>query len=79
MLSNFGIKCSLADVQNGFKREYFAHQVPPTERVHNLLAVLKSEAFPRLDADELLLEVDKDGLFIRLQSDKVCPFIQLVE
>ena len=79
VLSNFGIKCSLADVQNGFKREYFAHQVPPTERVHNLLAVLKSEAFPRLDADELLLEVDKDGLFIRLQSDKVCPFIQLVE
>ena len=79
VLSNYGIKCSLADVENGLKREYFAHQVPPTDRVQNLLAVLKSEAFPRLDGDELLLEIDKDGLFIRLHSDKSCPFVQLVD
>ena len=78
VLTNYGIKCTLADVENGLKRKYFAHQVPPTERVQNLMEVLKNEAFPKLDIAELLLEIDKDGLFIRLQSDKQCPFIRQV-
>ena len=78
-LTNFGIKCSKADVENGLKREFLPHQVPPTERVLKLLHNLKQENFKALDVELLLVTVDKSSLMIRLKSEQVCQFVDRVE
>ena len=78
-LINFGIKCSKADVENGLKRQFLPHQVPPTERVLKLLHNLKQDNFKALDIELLLVKVDKSSLMIRLKSDQVCQFVDRVE
>ena len=78
-LINFGIKCSKADVENGLKRQFLPHQVPPTERVLKLLHNLKQDNFKALDIELLLVKVDKSSLMIRLKSEQGCQFVDRVE
>jgi hypothetical protein len=79
VLKESGIRCSKADVENGLKREFLPHQVPPTERVLKLLHKLKQDNFKALDIELLLVKVDKSSLMIRLKSEQVCQFVDRVE
>ena len=77
-LTQSGIKCTKADVENGLKKEFIPHQVPPTDRVKNVVADLVRNVFPKLETNQLFVKVDKEGLVIRLSNDQECEFISKV-
>jgi hypothetical protein len=78
-LKSVGIPCLKTDVENGFKKKYLSHQVPPTVRVINLLHKVKGECIPSLDIDDLLFKIEKGGLSIRLINDESCQFIDRLQ
>lgn len=77
-LTKAGIKCTKADVENGLKKEFIPHQVPPTDRVKRVVSDFVKNVFPKLQVDQLFVKVDKDGLVIRLLNDQDCEFISKV-
>jgi hypothetical protein len=77
-LTQSGIKCTKADVENGLKKDFIPHQVPPTDRVKRVVADFVNNVFPKLQVDQLFVKVDKEGLVIRLSNDQDCEFISKV-
>ena len=77
-LTQSGIKCTKADVENGLKKDFIPHQVPPTDRVKRVVADFVNNVFPKLQVDQLFVKVDKEGLVIRLSNDQECEFISKV-
>ena len=77
-LTESGIKCTKADVENGLKKEFIPHQVPPTDRVKRVVADFVNNVFSKLQVDQYFVKVDKEGLVIRLSNDQECEFISKV-
>jgi hypothetical protein len=77
-LTSSGIKCTKADVENGLKRDFIPHQVPPTDRVKRVMSDLVRNVFPQLQVEQFFVKVDKEGLVIRLSNDQDCEFISKV-
>jgi hypothetical protein len=68
-----GIHCTKNHVENGRYQEFVSHHVPPTDRVMAALLKLKA-SFPRLVAEDLLIQLDKSGMMIRLVNNVSCQF-----
>ena len=77
-LTSSGIKCTKADVENGLKKDFIPHQVPPTDRVKRVMSDLVRNVFPQLQVEQFFVKVDKEGLVIRLSNDHDCEFISKV-
>jgi hypothetical protein len=78
-LTSNGIKCSKANVENGFKKSFEPNRVPPTDRVMNLLWGLKKHIFKSMDLNAFPMPIEKDGLMIKLAANNQCPFIEKVK
>ena len=78
-LTSNGIKCSKANVENGFKKSFEPNRVPPTDRVMNLLWGLKKHIFKSMDLNAFPMQIEKDGLMIKLAANNQCPFIEKVK
>jgi hypothetical protein len=77
LLTDVGIPCKKADVENGKKKEFVPHSCPPTEQVELLLVQLQT-FFKDLDGS--LFVYDSDGANpIRLSQRSKCSFIDRVD
>jgi hypothetical protein len=77
LLTNVGIPCKKADVENGKKKHFVPYSCPPTKQVEDLLLKLQT-LFKDLDAE--LFVYDSDGANpIRLSQGNQCQFIDRVD
>ena len=72
-LSEHGVPCKRADVENGKRRAYQQNSCPATEQVLKTLQVLK-KVFPTLDCDDLLYK-EMDPNAVSLRGSSGCQFI----
>jgi hypothetical protein len=79
LLTANGIACDKAAVENGKRKLFIKHAVPPTDRVIKLITNLKQNAIRSLKIDDLLVPLEKDSMMIRLVTENQCKFIDRVE
>ncbi len=79
LLAANGIACDKAAVENGKRKLFIKHAVPPTDRVIKLITNLKQNAIRSLKIDDLLVPLEKDSMMIRLVTENQCKFIDRVE
>ncbi|CAA7623015.1 conserved hypothetical protein [Magnetospirillum sp. LM-5] len=71
-----GVPCSRANFENGMKKSFEPHSVPPTEAVLAALQQIRGK-FTNLDID-LILAKGKDGIDLLGALQGSCPFIKRV-
>jgi hypothetical protein len=74
-----GIACDKTDVENGKRKLFIKHAVPPTGRVLKLAESLKKKAITSLRLDDLFVPLEKGSMMIRLVGENQCKFIQRVD
>jgi len=76
-LTDIGIPCKKADVENAKKKEFTPHIVPPTVRVKNLMYILRRD-FPSIKVKDFL-DVNSCLNAIRINNFSNCNFTKLVK
>lgn len=79
LLTANGIACDKAAVENGKRKLFVKHAVPPTDRILKLVNHLKNNVIKSLKIDDLLVPIEKDSMMIRLVDENQCKFIYRVE
>jgi len=73
------LACDKAAVENGKRKLFVKHAVPPTDRILKLVNHLKNNVIKSLKIDDLLVPIEKDSMMIRLVDENQCKFIYRVE
>jgi DNA helicase HerA-like ATPase len=76
ILSDAGIPCTRADVENGARKPFVPKRVPPTPYVYNALSAL-SARFPDIQ-NELLIGLSDSQIDLIAAINRPCRFIDRI-